>query len=69
MPTVDIPLRVIRGIVNTTLADMSAEFDALYPPNGRYSIPPERLLRALLPAGILSIVSAGGAAVGGADRF
>ena len=42
------PLRVIRGIVNTTLSTMSAEFDALYSPFGRESIPPERLLRALL---------------------
>jgi transposase len=44
----DHPLRVIRRIVNATLADMSAEFDALYPATGRESIPPERLLRALL---------------------
>jgi transposase len=44
----DHPLRVIRGIVNATLAAMSEEFDALYSPIGRESIPPERLLRALL---------------------
>jgi transposase len=44
----DHPLRVIREIVNTTLLTMSAEFDALYSPFGRESIPPERLLRALL---------------------
>ena len=44
----DHPLRVIRGIVNATLSAMSAEFDALYSPVGRESIPPERLLRALL---------------------
>ncbi len=43
----DHPLRVIRGIVNAALAEMSAEFDALYSPTGRDSIPPERLLRAL----------------------
>ena len=42
------PLRVIRDIVNATLSAMSAEFDALYSPIGRESIPPERLLRALL---------------------
>jgi transposase len=42
------PLRVIRGIVNATLAALSGEFDALYSPFGRESIPPERLLRALL---------------------
>src|SRR5208283_4223948 len=44
----DHPLRVIRGIVNATLLEMSAEFDALYAPSGRDSIPPEKLLRALL---------------------
>jgi transposase len=44
----DHPLRVIRGIVNATLAALSGEFDALYSPFGRESIPPERLLRALL---------------------
>jgi transposase len=42
------PLRVIRQIVNATLAAMSAEFDALYSPLGREPIPPEQLLRALL---------------------
>ena len=46
----DHPLRVIRGIVNAALAEMSGEFDALYPATGRDSIPPERLLRALLQA-------------------
>ncbi len=44
----DHPLRVIRGVVNATLRAMSAEFDALYSPFGRESIPPERLLRGLL---------------------
>ena len=53
----DRPLRVIRAIVNAALADMSAEFDALYPPTGRGSIPPERLLRALLLQAFYSIRS------------
>jgi transposase len=44
----DHPLRVIRGVVNATLVAMSADFDTLYSPIGRESIPPERLLRALL---------------------
>lgn len=44
----DHPLRAIREIVNATLRAMSSEFDALYSPFGRESIPPERLLRALL---------------------
>ncbi len=54
---VDHPLRVIRAIVNAALVEMSAEFDALYPPTGRDSIPPERLLRALLLQAFFSIRS------------
>jgi transposase len=50
-------LRVIRGIVNATLTDLSSEFDALYSPFGRESIPPERLLRALLLQAFYSIRS------------
>ena len=53
----DHPLRVIRAVVNATLADMSVEFDALYPATGRGSIPPERLLRALLLQAFYSIRS------------
>ena len=53
----DHPLRVIRGIVNAALSEMSAEFDMLYPPTGRDSIPPERLLRALLLQAFYSIRS------------
>jgi transposase len=53
----DHPLRLIRCIVNAALAEMSAEFDALYPPTGRDSIPPERLLRALLLQAFYSIRS------------
>jgi transposase len=34
--------------MDAALAEMSAEFDALYPKSGRGSIPPERLLRAVL---------------------
>ena len=45
----DHPLRPIRELVNAALADLGAEFDALYASGvGRPSIPPERLLRALL---------------------
>jgi transposase len=53
----DHPLRVIRRIVNAALSEMSAEFDVLYPPTGRDSIPPERLLRALLLQAFHSIRS------------
>jgi hypothetical protein len=34
-------LGVIREVVNATLRTMSAEFDALYLPFGRESIPPD----------------------------
>jgi len=45
----DHPLRTIRGIVNDVLASMSGDFEAIYVAGvGRPSIPPERLLRALL---------------------
>ena len=44
----DHPLRVIREIANAALKALSSDFDALYSPIGRESIPPERLLRALL---------------------
>jgi hypothetical protein len=49
----DHPLRPIRTMVNTVLAELSPDFATLYSPVGRPSIPPEKLLRALLPAGAL----------------
>ena len=42
------PLRAIRAIVDEALAALSADFDAIYSPVGRPSIPSEQLLRALL---------------------
>ena len=45
----DHPLRPIRAIVNSALDRLGAEFDTLYATGtGRPSIPPERLMRALL---------------------
>ena len=44
----DHPLRVIRGLVNEALVALVDEFSALYAPIGRPSIPPEKLLRAML---------------------
>jgi len=44
----DHPLRSIRKLVDGVLAEMSAQFEGLYAAVGRPSIPPERLLRALL---------------------
>lgn len=45
---VDHPLRAIQALVNPILVALSPRFDALYARQGRPSIPPERLLRALL---------------------
>ena len=42
------PLRAIRQLVDEIFGAMSREFDGLYAPTGRPSIPPERLLRSLL---------------------
>lgn len=44
----DHPLRAIRRIADAALISLSPEFDALYAREGRPSIPPEKLLRALL---------------------
>jgi transposase len=45
----DHPLRPIREIANAALVDLSDDFEALYPVRlGRPSIPPEKLLRAML---------------------
>lgn len=44
----DHPLRPLRAIVDQALKDMHSDFDRIYSPIGRPSIPPERLLRALL---------------------
>jgi hypothetical protein len=44
----DHPLRLIRQIANAALAALTETFEPLYSPIGRSSIPPERLMRALL---------------------
>jgi len=44
----DHPLQVIRQLVDAALAELSRAFTKLYARDGRPSIPPERLLRALL---------------------
>jgi transposase len=44
----DHPLRAIRDIVNDSLSELSSDFAVLYAPFGRPSIPPEKLLRAML---------------------
>ena len=44
----DHPLRAIREITNEALVSLTADFDGLYSPLGRPSVPPEQLLRAML---------------------
>ncbi len=44
----DHPLRAIRALVEAALVELSPAFEALYARVGRPSVPPERLLRALL---------------------
>ena len=44
----DHPLRTIHALVNPILSTLSPRFEVLYARMGRPSIPPERLLRALL---------------------
>src|SRR5271166_5081045 len=51
------PLRAIRGLVNEALVALEHEFSALYAPIGRPSIPPEKLLRAMLLQAFYSIRS------------
>src|SRR6202040_3219199 len=53
----DHPLRAIRGLVNEELVALVDEFSALYAPIARASIPPEKLLRAMLLQAFYSIRS------------
>jgi transposase len=53
----DHPLRSIRTIVNEALEALGREFAALYSRTGRPSIPPEKLLRAMLLQAFYSIRS------------
>ncbi len=53
----DHPLRLICEVANAALATLSGAFEPLYSPIGRSSIPPERLMRALLLQAFYSIRS------------
>jgi transposase len=53
----DHPLRSIREITNAALAALSGEFAALYSGMGRPSVPPEKLLRAMLLQAFYSVRS------------
>lgn len=53
----DHPLRPIRRMTDRALAQLSSKFEELYSPLGRPSVPPEKLLRALLLQILYSIRS------------
>ena len=53
----DHPLRAVRTMVDAVLRELSPRFQKLYSHTGRPSIPPERLLRALLLQVLYSIRS------------
>jgi len=53
----DHPLRSIREIANAALAALSGDFAALYSGIGRPSVPPEKLLRAMLLQAFYSVRS------------
>ena len=53
----DHPLRPIRALVDEVLRELSRRFARLYAKTGRPSIPPEKLLRALLLQMLYSIRS------------
>lgn len=53
----DHPLRAIRAMADRALRALSPLFSKLYAPSGRESIPPERLLRALLLQALYSVRS------------
>jgi len=51
------PLRATRTILNEAVSALECEFAELYAPIGRPSIPPEKLLRAMLLQAFYSIRS------------
>lgn len=53
----DHPLRKVKRWADTLLAEMSRDFDKAYGDTGRRSIPPERLIKALLLQAFYSIPS------------
>ena len=65
----DHPLRTIRAIVNEALSALERDLAALYSPIGRPSIPPEKLLRAMVLQASYSIRSERQASVEGRCRM
>ncbi|MBV9911093.1 MAG: transposase [Sinobacteraceae bacterium] len=52
------PLLAIREILNRALREMDLLFESTYEDRGRYSVPPERLLRGLVLQALYGIRSA-----------
>jgi len=53
----DHPTRRVKQVVETVLADLDPEFDAMYAATGRQSVPPEQLLKASVLMALPSIRS------------
>jgi len=53
----DHPLRAVKKLADAALATLSPVFDEMYAQTGRKSIPPERLLKALLLQALFSVRS------------
>ena len=51
------PLRRLKPLVDQILEAMSSEFDIMYAENGRHSVPPERLLKAMVLMALFSVRS------------
>src|ERR1035437_899423 len=51
------PVRRIRALVDELLVALSPQLTAMYAPDGRYSIPPEHLIKATLLMAFYSIRS------------
>lgn len=51
------PIRRVRTLVDELLATLSPQLTAMYAPDGRYSVPPEHLMKASLLMALYSIRS------------
>jgi transposase len=51
------PLRLIKTMCETVLKELSPTFDSMYSPDGRDSVPPERLLKATVLMALYTIRS------------
>ena len=54
---IDYPIRRIRVVVDAVLVDLDDTFEAMYPAQGRPSVPPEMLLKATVLMAMYSMRS------------